>query len=474
LIKSGGMGSVYIATDRRFETKCAVKEMLPQSSNPHEEQYMIDSFRREAKILNRLRHPNIPIVTDYFIESDRYYLVMDYIEGKDLDTVMSSCPGGIIPEYTVIEITKEILNALHYLHSQDPPVIYRDLKPGNIMVRDSDGKVILIDFGIARTIEPHSDTPKTCIGTPAFSPRESFDGKAEIRTDIYCLGATMHCLLTGIVPSIPFDFKPVRFHNPDISERLEKIVMKALSIDKIDRYANAYEMKSALLSSSAEISVRQFIEPEMVYITGGTFIMGSDKWIKEEKPFHGVSVGSFHAGKYTVTNKEYCLYNPCHDNPGDRFPAVNVSWNDAVEYCRWLSRMSGKNYRLPTEAEWEYACRAGTGTDYYWGNEINGDYCWYDGNSGHKIHQTGEKKPNQWGLYDMSGNVWEWCSDWYDNNYYCVSPLTDPQGPHRGTRKVKRGGGWDYDAHRCRSAGRSGSNPDYRNNCLGFRLVRTL
>jgi len=234
--------------------------------------------------------------------------------------------------------------------------------------------------------------------------------------------------------------------------------------------------------------------PAMVLIEGGTFEMGSERH-SSMQPVHKVEISSFYMGKYEVTNKEFNKFKPEHDYSrwkDDDFPVQNVTWYDAVKYCNWLSEqegfprcysgskfdikldMSKTGYRLPTEAEWEYACRAGTGTDYYWGNEINGDYCWYDGNSGHKIHQTGEKKPNQWGLYDMSGNVWEWCSDWYDNNYYCVSPLTDPQGPHRGTRKVKRGGGWDYDAHRCRSACRSGSNPDYRNNCLGFRLVRTL
>ncbi len=123
----------------------------------------------------------IPVIIDYFIESSRYYLVMDYIEGKDLDIVMGSYPGGMIPENAVIEWAKEILDALDYLHNQNLPVIYRDMKPGNIMLGSSDKKIILIDFGIARTITPGGQTEKTRIGTSGYAPVEQCRGKAEAR-----------------------------------------------------------------------------------------------------------------------------------------------------------------------------------------------------------------------------------------------------------------------------------------------------
>ena len=247
MIKSGGMGAVYEALDIRFEkTPCAVKEMLSQTSDPAQQQYMIDSFKKEAKILNSLRHPNLPVVRDYFIEGGRYYLVMDFVDGKDLDTIMRSYGTGGVPEAIVVEWSLEILEALEYLHTQNPPIVYRDLKPGNVMVRNSDKKIILIDFGTARTITPGSDTIKTSIGTPAFSPEEIFQGRPEPRSDLYSLGATMHCLLTGLVPVTPFAFKPVRQVNPAVSVELEAIVMCALAMNASDRYASARHLKDAL------------------------------------------------------------------------------------------------------------------------------------------------------------------------------------------------------------------------------------
>lgn len=245
IIKSGGMGAVYFANNRKFDTDCAVKELLSHSINDQNQQYMINSFEREAKILHKLRHPNIPVVIDYFIECGRYYLVMDYIDGKDVDTIIDSYPCGIIPENTVIEWAKEILNALDYLHNQNPPVIYRDMKPGNIMIRSSDNKIILVDFGIARAVNPDSQTKKTAIGTSGYTPAEQYRGKAEPRSDLYALGATMHHLLSGIEP-LPFRFEPLKKVNPKISDGMEKIVMKALKDNLEERFPSAKEMKEAI------------------------------------------------------------------------------------------------------------------------------------------------------------------------------------------------------------------------------------
>ena len=131
---------------------------------------------------------------------------MDYIEGKDLESVMKNYKDKGVPEYKVIQWSKEILEAFHFLHSQDPPIVYRDLKPGNIMLRNSDEKIILVDFGIARPVDPDTVSSKTVIGTPAFSSEEIFQGNPEPRSDIYSLGATMHSLLTGIIPTCPLFF----------------------------------------------------------------------------------------------------------------------------------------------------------------------------------------------------------------------------------------------------------------------------
>jgi formylglycine-generating enzyme required for sulfatase activity len=167
------------------------------------------------------------------------------------------------------------------------------------------------------------------------------------------------------------------------------------------------------------------------------------------------------------------------DNPGfaqsDNHPVTCVSWNDAQEFIRRLNQKEGgSRYRLPTEAEWEYAARSGDRQEQYAGtdNESNlGDYAWYEGNSGSKTHSVGQKRPNGLGLYDMSGNVWEWVQDWKGD--YPSDSVTDPAGPLSGLRRVSRGGGWLRDAGLCRSADRNDSTPDYRVSLIGFRLSRT-
>ena len=148
-------------------------------------------------------------------------------------------------------------------------------------------------------------------------------------------------------------------------------------------------------------------------------------------------------------------------------PVVYVSWEDAKAYADWLGM------RLPTEAEWEYACRAGSEAEYYFGDNESkvAEYAWYHANSGGNAHPVGEKKPNAWRLYDMHGNVWEWCQDWYDA--YASSPAADPKGPSSGGSRVLRGGSWFYYAGLCRSAYRGGRWPSYRDDNTGFRLSRS-
>jgi formylglycine-generating enzyme required for sulfatase activity len=163
--------------------------------------------------------------------------------------------------------------------------------------------------------------------------------------------------------------------------------------------------------------------------------------------------------------------NPSYFKGCDSCPVEQVSWDDVQEFINKLNaKNDGFNYRLPTEAEWEYACRAGTTGDYA-GNLDS--MAWYGSNSGSKTHLVGQKQPNAFGLYDMHGNVWEWCQDWYDANYYKNSPSTDPKNTSTGSGRVLRGGGWDDDARDCRAADRYGGTPGDRGNDLGFRLIRT-
>ena len=166
---------------------------------------------------------------------------------------------------------------------------------------------------------------------------------------------------------------------------------------------------------------------------------------------------------------------------GPQNPVETVSWDDAVEFCRKLSALpeekeAGRLYRLPTEAEWEYACRAGSEADYCFGDDKAqlDQYAWYDKNSGGTTQAVGLKKPNEWGLYDVHGNVWEWCADWYDEKWYQQSPERDPVGPQTGERRVLRGGGWDFNSNYCSAWFRVHSTPWDQGLIIGFRLARTL
>jgi formylglycine-generating enzyme required for sulfatase activity len=151
-------------------------------------------------------------------------------------------------------------------------------------------------------------------------------------------------------------------------------------------------------------------------------------------------------------------------------PVIHVSWNDAAAYAEWLSRKTGQTWRLPTEAEWEYAAQGGKNYKYA-GSSIISNVGWYSKNSGGKTHIVGQKSPNNFGLYDMTGNVWEWCSDWFGSDYYKSSPQNNPQGPSSGSGRVLRGGSWSHYARYCRTAHRHNRRPDARNYYNGFRLV---
>lgn len=207
----------------------------------------------------------------------------------------------------------------------------------------------------------------------------------------------------------------------------------------------------------------------------GSFMMGSPKGYgdNDEHPQHKVTVNSFWMGMYEVTQKQY--KDIMGDNSvylkDDDLPIDNVSWYDAMEFCRRFAEKFKIKVRLPYEAEWEYGCRASTTTSYYWGNEINGNYCWYKGNSDYVTHHVGEKKPNIWGLFDMSGNVWEWCADWYSDDYYYNTKENNPTGPSIGKYRILRGGSWDDDSNDLRSGLRGGDKPDNRSINYGFRIV---
>lgn len=206
----------------------------------------------------------------------------------------------------------------------------------------------------------------------------------------------------------------------------------------------------------------------MILIKGGTFLMGSpenEEGRYDDERQRQVEVADFYLSQFPVTNAEYRCFDPDHNSSagfnGDDQPVVNVSWRDAVAYTDWLSRETGEDYRLPSEEEWEYACRAGTTTSYYFGDDPAdlGEYAWYWSNANRQSRPVGQKKPNPWGLYDMLGNVWERTSSFYDGD---------------AKRCVLRGGSWNNIPRSVRSAGRYWVDTTFRDIYFGFRLARTV
>ncbi len=215
---------------------------------------------------------------------------------------------------------------------------------------------------------------------------------------------------------------------------------------------------------------------ELVYIPAGGFLRGSAAHEPDETPVHAVTIArGYYIGKYEVTQAQWKRVmgsNPSHFK-GDNLPVENISWNDCQAFVEALRKMTGKRFAMPTEAQWEYACRAGTRSEFSFGEDIGAlaEHAWYFENSKHKTHPVGGKKPNAWGLHDMHGNVYEWCADWYSEGPYPDGETSDPGGPVRGWRRVLRGGGWIFVPDNLRSGDRGFSPPDYRSPEYGFRCV---
>jgi formylglycine-generating enzyme required for sulfatase activity len=238
------------------------------------------------------------------------------------------------------------------------------------------------------------------------------------------------------------------------------------------------------VAGSGCIDLGSGVKLELVAIPSGKFLMGSPNdekgRVDDEGPQHWVTISNpFYIGKYAVTQEQYVAVMDTNPScfTGTKNPVEVVSWNDAAAFCRMLSRRTGKTIRLPTEAEWEYACRAGTTTRFYAGDSdtVLDSISWFEGNSRGTTHPVGGKAANAFGLYDMHGNVAEWCQDFYDANYYAISPNVDPTGPTSGSGRVARGGSWLGGANNCRSSRRrNGVNQGNRANIIGFRVASAL
>ncbi|MEK6751868.1 MAG: serine/threonine-protein kinase [Chloroflexota bacterium] len=273
VIGVGGMGSVYRARDLHFPNVVklvAVKEMINMAPDPLVRQTIVQNFEREANLLATLNHPAIPRIYDYFTQNEHSYLVLEFIHGKDLETVIGDA-NGFLPEDQVISWAIQLCDVLAYLHSHKPdPIIFRDMKPSNVMINHN-GDVVLVDFGIAKAFQ--SGQKGTMIGTEGYSPPEQYRGEATQIADIYSLGAALHHAITRRDPRLepPFSFgeRPIRRINPNVSIEFEAVINTALQYNPSDRFQNAESMKDALMNVARKTGALSKITSALPVSSGG-------------------------------------------------------------------------------------------------------------------------------------------------------------------------------------------------------------
>lgn len=329
-IGGGGMGAVYLAKDHNLgDAPRAVKEMVESHIDDAQHEKAIGDFKRESLLLTSLEHASIPTIYDYFYDdtAGRFYLVMKYISGGDFAARLRNAPGGRIDEKTVTDWGVQVADVLDYLHKRPKPIIYRDLKPANLMIDGNSGRVMLIDFGIARWVTPQ-EKGVTAVGTMGYAPPELFSGKVEPRSDIYSLGATLFHLLTGSDPQdnplLIFDFtknpRP-RQINPALSNEMERILMRAVEYKPEGRFRSAAEMREALAAHLERLRAG-----EVSYGTASAQNLGGET-IQTEMVFCGFCGGRIAA------DDVFCAH--C----GAKQPLVGVGSSEALRAARATARL---------------------------------------------------------------------------------------------------------------------------------------
>lgn len=327
LVGQGGMGAVYQAKDLRLDGRvCALKEILPEllsgltASNQPLDQ-TIEQFYQEASVLARLDHPNLPKVSDYFSESGREYLVMDFVAGRDLHDILLESKQHNTPlsESQVLGWASQLLDALDYLHNQAPPVLHRDIKPANIKVTPQ-GRVKLVDFGLVKVLQPDDTRTVTVVqgrGTVAYTPLEQYGGDTghtDVRTDIYSAGATLYHLLSGQPPSDakerflqPGSLTPLRVICPNLSARTERAIFQALAMHPDERPHNVRELRKLLFGTTDSLSESQVLIPRLSWrevmhsnrlLVGAAavLILVATLLSLFEPPIAGILIGGFRFG----------------------------------------------------------------------------------------------------------------------------------------------------------------------------------
>jgi len=272
-IGGGGMGVVYLAEDTRLSGRqCAIKEISPAQLAPQDRNWAIQAFKQEAQMLARLSHPGLTAVTDFFPEEGNWYLVMEYVVGETLEARLRRAPGGRLPLAEVLNIVRQLCNVLEYLHSQTPPVVFRDLKPGNVMLTPQ-GEVKLIDFGIARFFKPGQTRDTMLLGTPGYAAPEQYGGlgQCDARTDVYGLGVLLHQMVTGHDPTqavTPFPLPPVGSLMRGLPEHVERAISQATQVQPEYRFASVVDFRQALFPETRLLPG----PPSIVHRSDGTRI----------------------------------------------------------------------------------------------------------------------------------------------------------------------------------------------------------
>jgi formylglycine-generating enzyme required for sulfatase activity len=557
LIGQGGFGRTFLARDldKPSQSYCVIKQFFPTAQGTDNIAKAAQLFAKEAIHLEELgKHPQIPELFAYFVTEDQQeYLVQEYIAGKNLEDELKS--QGVFAENKVKELLIDILNILKFVHEHQ--VIHRDIKPENIIRRNSDQKLVLVDFGASKMVASPTalNVTGTVIGSVQYWAPEQARGKPVFASDLYSLGVTCLYLLTQVDPFQLFDIHENDWVWRDhlngnlvsdplaaILDRLVTIALKKrfesvdqvlemlgqdvnISIPTIHQAPTIVQSPLIITSNQPIIETVEFyvttlkkaaqddpskvwewvistskiprtcqimkfdlgygVNLEMVSIPGGKFEMGSDDYntvaksyrrsgCQFELPIHTVKIKPFYMAKYPITQAQYELVNggdPSYFS-GIKRPVEQVSWDMAQEFCQRLSEKIGKKFYLPSESQWEYACRAKMITPFCFGESLNENLanCASRTSNSKQTTDVDTFPPNAFGLYDMHGNVWEWCEDkWHEN--YINAPddgsawLKDPTEEQT---KVIRGGSWEY--YPCRVSQRERELYTKISNAIGFRV----
>ena len=505
VIGQGGFGKTFLAQDegKPSKPKCVIKQFIYDDPATLREAQRL--FEQEAVRLDDLgKHPQIPELLAHCEQEGRQYLVQEFIDGENLLQELNR--AGRFSEAKIKELLLDLLPVLQFIHAGQ--VIHRDIKPENIIRRRSDGRLVVVDFGAAKMASQTAlQKTGTTIGSAGYAAPEQAFGKALFASDIYSLGVSCLHLITNVNPLTMYD--PVEgfawrdfLVNQKVSNELGQILDKMTQPSVKQRYQSVAETLQVLQPKVSSLVTPQPSQPqrtpastssnslvldcgngvklELVKVAAGSFDMGSNE-DNDEKPIHRVNLREFLIGKYPVTQEQYQAVigkNPSHFK-GNQNPVEKVSWHDAVKFCEKLAQKTREKVRLPTEAEWEYAAKGGNQSEgyKYAGSDSLDEVGWYDGNTtflgffGGKTQPVGQKRENELGIYDMSGNVWEWCEDIWHGNYNGAP--TDGSAWLTGgeqSKRALRGGSWFNNDYNCRSAVRgryfAGNGDGY-----GFRVV---